>query len=556
MLHRVFSYALLLVFGLWNSALSLAAPAAPKPAAPKLVVLLVIDQFRPDYLTRFHSRFLPAKGPGGVGGFRYLTERGAFYPLAEHDTIQCMTGPGHAAAMTGAHPYTNGIPLNFWFDQKKQARVYCAADASVPGIGGDPKKLFAGTSPKNMLGTTVSDEWKNAGLPGKVVSISLKDRSAIFMGGHRPDVVLWHDPDRFRWMSSQRYFADGKLPSWVEEMNAELERESGQKFDWIPEKKATGYADDPFVPDAKYLWGMEPRFPHAMVKGKRRSLYSPYGVEITERIAERAIEKMALGSGKGTDFLLLSLSTHDYLAHGFGPNSKEMEEITVAEDREIAKLLRAIDRRVGLANTLVALTADHGGGHNPEYLAHHKIPSGRIDETQLATELNAKLTKRFGSAPKGQSWVPLVEDFAFYLNHPALEAKGEKARVEAEEILRNHLAAVEGVAHVITANDMLLRRLPPGEIGRRAALSYFPGRSGDVLVIPRAGWIGILDHVTHMTAYSYDRYVPLVLTGRSFKPGRYAHSAKVVDLAPTLSFLLGIVPPTLSEGRVLSEALK
>ncbi len=537
---------------------STASAASPSLRAtpPRLFVLVVVDQLRADTLSRFHSRLLPAKSAAGTGGFAYLAERGAYYPLAEHETFQCMTGPGHAAILSGAHPYSHGIPLNHWWDQKTQTRAYCVDDLSVAPIGNEGGKKISGSSPRAFLGTTVSDEWKNAGLPGRVVSIALKDRSAVLMAGHRADAVLWHNPSTFRWSSSTRYFAGGALPEWVNQANEELAGEKGQKFEWKPETVASGRSDDTSTPDPKYLWGMESKFPYTFVKGERTSLSSPYGVEITGRLAERAIDKLRLGKNpKGTDFLLVSFSTHDYLAHGFGPNSRQVEEITVAEDRQIAKLLRKIERSVGLSETIVALTADHGGSHASEYLARAKLPGGRIDEDRLLSVLNERLGKRFGKPPTGQKWAPHAEDFAFYLNRPALDAKGKGARLEAEEILRDELSKTEGAAQIVTATDVALRRVPPGELGRKLLLTFFPDRSGDVTLIPRPGWVGARDYATHLTSYSYDRYVPLILTGRSFKPGRYAQTAKVIDLAPTLAFLLGIVPPSLSEGRVLSEAL-
>ena len=554
MLRRIFIAASLLFLS--PSLPVRAASHELLPPKPKLVVLLVIDQFRADYLSRFHSRFLPAKGPQGVGGFRALTETGAYYPLAEYEMLQCMTGPGHATLLTGSYPYQNGIPINHWLDQKNQKMAYCAEDPTTAPVGGDPKKEHAGTSPAMLLGTTVSDEWKNAGFPAKVVSIALKDRAAILMGGHRADFAVWHDPNTFEWMTSRKYAPDGKLPEWIAGMNAELKKEKGVTFTWTAEGKGTGLSDDTTEPDAKYLWGMEAGFPHKMVKGERRSLYSPYGIEITRRLAERAIEKLKLGQEGRTDFLFVSLSAHDYLAHGFGPNSREMEEMTAAEDAEIAKLLRTIEKKVGLANAIVALSADHGGGHSAEFLAKNGVPSGRMDDHAIRKELNEVLRKKFGNPPKDQAWVPWSEDFAFYLNRPALDAKGENARVEAEELVRKVLKAQAGAAFVVTATDVLLHRLPGGELGRKFLLTTYPDRSPDVVLVPKSGWGGTGDYATHLSGYSYDRYVPLVLTGRSFRPGRYAQSAKIVDLAPTLSFLLGIVPPALSEGRVLSEAIR
>lgn len=555
-MRRVIFAALLLSLVFGGFPAGYGAPRGLALERPKLVVLLVVDQLRADYLMRFESRFLPAKGPKGLGGFRTLVENGAYYPLAEYDTLQCMTGPGHATLLTGSFPYQSGIPINNWYDQKTQSMHYCTEDSSVLPVGGDPNKSHAGTSPKALLGTTLTDEWKNSGYPGRVVSIALKDRAAILMGGHRADTVVWHDPVGFQWMTSTKYASDGKLPEWIAEMNSDLLKEKGEKFIWKAEGKGTGLSDETTAPDAKYLWGMESGFPHAFVKGERRSLYSPYGIQISRRLAERAIAKMKLGQEGRTDFLFVSLSAHDYLAHGFGPNSREMEEMTIAEDAEIGKLLTTIDKKIGLKNTLIALSADHGGGHTPEYLTKNGVPAGRIDEKKLRDELNAVLEKKFGAPPKGLKYLPWSDDFAFYLNHPLLDAKGDSVRLEAEEQVRKTLTAHNGAAYVVTATDVLLKRVPPGELGRKVLLTYYPGRSGDVIMIPKSGWQGEGDYATHLSGYSYDRYVPLILTWRGFKPGRYAQSAKIVDLAPTLSFVLGITPPSLSEGRVLSEALR
>lgn len=531
----------LLFINIWNTAVASDRNLAPKiPTPPKLVVLLVIDQFRADYLTRFQSRFLPAKGKNGVGGFNTLIERGAYYPLAEHETLQSMTGPGHAALLTGSHPYASGIPVNHWYDQRLRRPFYCVDDKS----------------PETLLGTTVSDEWKNAGFPGRVVSIALKDRAAILMAGHRADLVFWHDSKTFQWVTSKNYSPDGALPDWVKTANADLSREKGQNYTWRAEGKGTGFSDETIHPDSKYLWIGESTLPHHYKKGERPSITSPYGLEITTRLVLKAIDAEKLGQSKRTDFLFISLSAHDYMAHGFGPHSREMEEMTVAEDREIAKLLNAIEKKVGLNNTVIALSADHGGGHPPEYIEKYRLPGGRIDEKKLLGGVNDLLVNHFGKLPSDEKWMPFSDDLSFYLNHAALDLKGEKARFEAEELVRKFLQKLPGAAHVVTATDALLKRVPPGELGRKFLLSYFPGRSGDIIVIPRSGWMSSTDYVTHMTAYSYDRYVPLILTGRSFKSGRYAQSAKVTDLAPTLSFLLGIVPPSLSEGRVLSEALR
>ena len=189
---------------------------------PKLVVLLVIDQFRADYLTRFQDRFLPAKGAkGSIGGFQYLVEKGAWFPQAQYDLLQNMTGPGHATLLTGAYPYLTGIPNNEWYDKERKAPVYCVEDRSIQWFGGSPDE-HAGSSPRNLIGSTLGDELKMVSASSRVVSIALKDRAAILMGGHRADAVIWMDPFRFQWTSTPFYFENGELPEWVRVVNSGL----------------------------------------------------------------------------------------------------------------------------------------------------------------------------------------------------------------------------------------------------------------------------------------------------------------------------------------------
>jgi hypothetical protein len=194
-------------------------PLAQYRKRPKLVLVLVIDQFRADYLTRFESRFLPAEKGGTVGGFQYLMSKGAYFPFGQYDLLQNMTGPGHATILTGAYPYLSGISLNYWFDSTKNEKVYCAQDDGSKTIEVVPPSANVGTSPKNLLGTTVGDELKNAGFPSRVFSVALKDRAAIFMGGHRADAAFWFDSGLYQWASSQFYFPKGKLPDWIKHSN-------------------------------------------------------------------------------------------------------------------------------------------------------------------------------------------------------------------------------------------------------------------------------------------------------------------------------------------------
>ncbi|MGZ3687882.1 MAG: alkaline phosphatase family protein, partial [Bdellovibrionota bacterium] len=340
--------------------------AAPRPAAhaaggagtprPKLIFMIVIDQFRADYLTRFEKRFLPPRSQGGdVGGFRYLMTQGAYYPFAQYDLLQSMTCPGHATVLTGAYPYQAGIPANDWFDPETLQRVYCAEDPTQATVGAETTDPHLGTSPKNLIADTVGDELKNAGIPSRVVTVALKDRAAIMMGGHRADLALWMDPGSHHWVSSKFYLPDGKLPGWVVHLNETLDQHKGEAITWDYPGPGSGLSTE------KY-------FPHKADFGTRESMAMPLGVDLTETAAERAFEAFKLGQGAGTDLFAVSFSSHDYVGHQFGPNSREMEEMTVAEDFAISQLLNMVREKVpgGLKNTVVILTGDHGIPPIPE----------------------------------------------------------------------------------------------------------------------------------------------------------------------------------------------
>lgn len=530
-----------IVFTSTVSALSRVSPDALRKR-PKLVVVLVIDQFRADYLTRFEKRFLPATGKGEVGGFRYLMTQGAYLPFGEYGMLQNMTGPGHATILTGAFPYANGIPLNTWIDKKRGTPVYCAEDADSKPIGFAESKRI-GTSPRNMLGSTIGDELKNAGYGSRVVSISLKDRASIFMGGYRADQVIWFDEKATAWGSSRFYFPDGKLPAWVERQNEKLAALKGKPWTWKRGEPLSGLTSDAARTqlEKKQFADFAKGFPHQMKIGSYEALSGPWGVEISFDAAEAAIDALKLGSGASPDLLALSLSSHDYLGHNMGPNSIEMEEMTVAEDRLLAKFLTSLQKKVGLKNVTLVLTADHGIPADPEWLQANRFPAGRLDDGKIRAGLNEYL---------GGNYFLYANELNFYLD-PKVS--------DPEKILRrakNYIRSLDGMSDAVTAEDVANNTVPAGILGDQARKTFFPGRSGDLIAILRPYYITGGSGTSHQTGYTYDRTVPIVFLGEGFRPGIYAGRAAVNDIAPTLSFTLGIVPPSLSEGRVLEEILK
>lgn len=510
---------------------------------PKLVVVIVIDQFRADYLTRFAQRFLPssltsADKKGQPGGFRYLMEKGAYFPFAEYDVLQNMTCPGHSTILTGALPYAHKISLNDWYDAEKQVSVYCVDDEKFPVIGAKPG--LPGASPHRLMTTTVGDELKNAGYPAKVVTIALKDRAAIMLGGHRADLALWFDSGRFQWTSSRYYLPDDKLPSWMDDLNSRISKEKSREFIWNGSGKPTGLSETSMPFELK-----------VKVSGSKESLRTPIGVQLTTQAAIEAMKANRLGQGAATDILAVSYSSHDMMGHSFGPNSQEMEELTIVEDQNISELLRAIDKAVGLKNAVIALTADHGVAPTLKYSTLAHLEPRAVDQEELAARLNEKLNEKFGKPAKGE-WILSVKSFNFYLNRSALAQK-KLSLEEVSAALKSWLAKEPSAETVFTGAEAKDNRLPPGMHARQIVASYVAGVNGDVVMIPKAFHFTNENIGEHMTGYSYDRTVPLIISGTNIQAGVYPTPAHVIDLAPTLSFILGVLPPAHSDGHILSS---
>lgn len=473
---------------------------------PKLVVVLVIDQFRGDYLTRFEKKFLSAGTMKEPGGFRFLMEQGAWFPFAEYDISQAMTCTGHAMILSGSHPASTGIGTNEWFDPLEKKLVYCADDAEF------------GLSPRRLRTTTVGDELKNVHPKSKVITLSMKDRSAIMLGGHRADTVLWLGGNPGQWTTSN-YYNKGHLPAWAKKLN-----EDGTK----KEKMAS--------------------------PGEAYSLAS--GIEGVETILKAGITAVAaekLGRGSQTDLLAISLSNHDLLGHRFGPTSDEMEKMTLAEDRLIGDFLKKLRSELGsLEDVTLVLTGDHGVQPlvDPKYSFQGE--SGRFDYLAMIKRVGERLDKKFGSSK--QPWILNITFFQVYLNRELIKAKGRSLAEVAAEV-KQILLEEKGVLHVFTRQEFDTGNFPPDPIGKQLKNSYVPGQSGDVTIVAKPAFIEDgHNNVNHMTGWSYDRAVPIIFVGRAFKPGVYP-GGLVVDLAPTLSFVMGILPPAMSEGRVLGESL-
>ncbi len=511
---------------------------------PKLVVVIVIDQFRADYLSRVQARFLPEKKGALLGGFNFLLHNGAWFPHAKYTLLQNMTGPGHATILSGANPYLTGIPVNEWFDPKKQKPVYCVEDEEFGWLSGTTGGGRIGTSPKNFIGTTFGDELKNFDKNSRVVSLSLKDRAAILLGGKRSDATIWMDPLKLTWTSSKYYFPNSTLPTFVTDANLELDKNKNQKVTDSPLYKSF------FIPGQTN----KSLFPQNMTWGNKGVLNEPAGLVLLENLAEKALDKLELGKDEHTDLLAVSFSSHDYAGHAYGPDSPAMDEMTAAEDAVLSKFFNHIQKSVpgGFKNVAVVLTADHGVAPNPEIAKTKKLGGGRVDESALKNSVESALSAKFGK--ESEKWVLEINEMNVYLNRSLIAQKkiDEKTIEDAvvHELLKN-----EAILSAFTHSQYLSATLPEGLHKKDFLNSYYPQRSGDIVAVPKPFYVAGDDTAIHQTDYSYDATIPLIILGENIKAGVYS-KAEVIDIAPTLSFLSNVLPPALSEGRILSETIR
>lgn len=517
---------------------------------PKLVVLIAIDQFRADYLTRFEKLYLPPiQKNGKPGGFRFLTERGAFFPNTQTGHHLNVTGVGHTAMLTGALPHLHGIVANYWFDAESKKIIYCTE----------------GASPRNLLVSTVGDELKNAhGGKPLVVSVALKDRAAILMGGHRADLALWFNDKTGQWVTSSHYVGNGPVPRWVADWNNQKYWQTRTPKTWNTLLPAAKYWQSHVLPESVVSdgHGLGKRFPHAIDGKLAPFLVSPFSNSFVLETALIAVGSMKLGANSHgvADLLAVSLSGFDALGHHYGPLSIEMQDAAIRLDRMLADFLARLSTQVpgGLKNVVIALTGDHGVQINPAFAPQIKLPGGTYPDEKLTADMNNLLRKKMDFSDDEKP-VAFAREDHIWLDRALLRSK-KKDRLEAARHLVSWLREQPYIAGAYTKEDLLAGRVPSTLIAQRMSVSAHATRSGDVLITGRPGYLPMsADYyggTEHESAVTHDASIPLVLFGSPFKPGIYYNDARLIDLAPTLSSVLGIIAPSGSEGRALSYSLK
>ena len=559
----------------------------PENVPPRLVVGIVVDQIRYDFLTRFWDKY-------GDDGFKRLVEEGFSFGNARFDYVPTTTCPGHASVYTGAPPSVHGIIGNDWFDRSLGGEIYCAYDETASRVGGGEalKKITGRRSPRNMLTTTVADEIKLAsGMNSIVVGISEKDRGAIIPAGHLADAAYWLDDASGEWVTSTYYYrnkkdsAEPELPAWVKGFNSENSAEKylaqpGIDGTWNTLYDISSYeaASDDSVYE-KSIRGVDeatgehrkPVFPYVfkdVLEENRKETggyygklitATPFGNSLTKDFAVAAVEGAGLGKDGVTDFLAVSFSSTDIIGHYYGPRSIEVEDAYLRLDRDIAALLESLDSLVGEGNYLVFLTADHGVVDVPLSLEDAGVPAGYFtEERELIDMLNAHLAKVFGAGK--EKLVLAYSNRQVYLDRDLIRSKLSASVADVQREAADFLLTLPGVADAVTATELSGAEFTTGP---RALVEngFNRKRSGDVAVIMEPVWIEYKARygkrgTTHGAPYTYDTHVPLIFYGWKIRRGSSMRPVSVTDAAPTVSALLGVPFPNGATGNPLVELFR
>lgn len=519
---------------------------------PKLVVGLMIDQMRWDYLYRYQDRY-------GEGGFNRLLREGFSCENTYIDYVPTFTAIGHSTVYTGSVPAIHGIAGNDFIIQQTGQRMYCTQDDDVAGVGSDGAE--GRQSPRNLLASTITDQLKLAtNFRSKVIGIAIKDRGGILPAGHFADAAYWYDGSSGHWISSTFYMEE--LPQWVQDFNQRGLAAQYLQQDWNTlyplDTYAQSIADDNRY-EATFRGEENPVFPKklaALVEDNGLGMIrtTPFGNTLTLDLARAAIQQERMGNNPGgfTDFLCVSLSSTDYIGHQFSVNSVEIEDTYLRLDQELAAFFAYLDEQVGEGEYTLFITADHGASHNPLFFMDQRGNAGYFDERNTLTGVNQLLAERYGQ-PK---IVTSLMNYQVHLNYETIAAHGLNER-EIKETVIQYIRKADGVAFVADMENIAASSIP-ARIRERIANGYNPKRSGCIQIILEPQWYSGSPRqrgTTHGTWASYDAHIPLVWMGWGIKPGKTNRVVHMTDIAPTLAALLHIEEPNGNIGQPVPEVL-
>ena len=521
-------------------------------ANPKLVVGIVIDQMRWDYLQRFQPLFK------ANGGFKRMMNNGFSCDNTMVPYTPTVTACGHTCVYTGSVPNIHGIVGNNWWDKKLNKEVYCTEDNSVTGIG-TTKDDAGKMSPRNMLVTTIGDELHLAtNNKSKVIGIAIKDRGAILPAGHSANAAYWYDKKTGSFITSSYYMKE--LPAYINNLNNRKLVDSFYNLGWNISLSKETYleycTEDANEYEAKPFGKDVAGFPYNNLtqyinKDYNKIISTPYGNNLTVAMAKTIVQNEQMGKNNETDFLAISFSSPDYIGHAFGPNSWELLDCYVRLDEELGKLFSFLDAQLGAGTYTSFLTADHAVAHIPGFMQEHKLPGGNFDDNAIVKQMNKDLKAVFGL----DKIIAANENYQLSLNHFSIDS----ANADKEKI-------VKWIIHSLKQNDAVtnafeldeLMEIPMNKtVMEMLANGYYEGRSGDIQYILKPGYIdGLKTGTTHGLWNPYDAHIPLLWYGWGIKKGSSTHEVYMTDIAATLAALLKIQMPSGCVGKVIEAVLK
>ncbi|MCC6634995.1 MAG: alkaline phosphatase family protein [Chitinophagaceae bacterium] len=546
---KLFSTLLLSILTTLSFAQKTTSTATPNTSKPKLVIGIMIDHMRWDYLYKYQNRYTN-------DGFKKLLKEGFTCENTFIPYTPTATACGHASAYTGTVPAIHGIASNNWWDMKQQQYVYCTDDSTVKGVGSNSKKGLM--SPRNMVANTITDELRLASnFKSKVIGIALKDRGSILPAGHSANAAYWYDETKGIFISSTYYMND--LPKWVKDFNAQ---------NWVDKYYAEGWntlypietytqseGDDNNYERTNWIEVDKPVFPYKfsqhISKDYKKFSYMPQSNTYTLNMARAALKAENMGKNGVTDFLAISLSAPDYMGHSFGPASVEAEDMYLRLDKDLAAFIQYLDTYIGKGQYTLFLSADHGGAHIAGYLQKHKIPGGSLGLKKIVSDLNKTIAQQFGISKA----IAYQTYYNISLNHAQIDSA--KINIQTiKDFIINSIEKEDGVYRVIDKQKLETSGLP-FKIKESLINGYYPNRSGDLQVIPLPQWMRDTEKGTDHSAWNpYDAHIPLVWYGYGIKQGKTNKETYMTDIAVTLAALLKIQMPNGSIGKVIEEVLK
>lgn len=534
MTHVALALLLLLTAG------AAAPPVRAQSARPKLVVFVVVDQLRGDYLEEY----------GGLlkHGLKRLKRGGAWFRNAAYPFHATLTCVGHATIGTGTMPYKHGMINNAWYDRATERPVNCTTDLDSLEVGYGTS-MGAGDTAKRMMAPALAEIMRGT-LKSRVAAMSIKARSAIALAGQNGDFVSWFG-ERGAWETSSAY-STTTIPWFAAYVKANpVDKDSGRVWERSLPVDKYKFADD--LPGERADAGWTTSFPHPLGDAGDAAfmthwLQSPFADEYLGRVAEAAVDEMKLGAEDRTDFLGVAFSMLDTVGHGFGPRSHEVQDTLVRLDATIGRLLDHLDKKVGAGNYVVALSSDHGVADIPEQIED----GGRQPMAAVRAAIEATIKAPLGGAGP---YIAANSGGEIYFKPGVYDRL--KAHPATLTAIRTAVGAMSGIDRIVTSDEVATpaARASRDKYIRAVALSYFAGRSGDLFVIPKAGWQFTASGTTHGSLHSYDQRVPVLLYGAGIRPGARSDAATPADLAVTVAALVGVALPS-PDGRVLTAALK